>query len=219
MRTAALIPAFREEKHIESVVRETKKYLPDVLVVDDGSPDATAERARAAGADVLVNPKNMGKGASLAAGLDQLFAAGFDAALCLDADGQHLPVEIPRFLDAAAHADLVIGNRMASVSSMPFVRLWTNRVTSAVVSFLAGASVPDSQCGYRLVRREAWTGVAIQSRKYDFESEMIVAMGRKKFRIASVPVSTVYGDEVSTINPVTDTIRFCRMAWRLFWNR
>ncbi len=219
MKTAALIPAFREEKHIEQVVRETRKHLPRVLVVDDGSPDATADAAEAAGADVLRNGRNLGKGASLALGFDRLFADGFDAALCLDADGQHLPAEIPRFLEAAARADLVIGNRMADTGSMPFARIWTNRVTSALLSRLAGVHVPDTQCGYRLIRREAWQNVAIKSRNYEFEGEMIVAVGRKGLRIDSVPVSTVYGDEVSTINPVTDTVRFFKMLWRLFRNR
>lgn len=219
MKTAALIPAFREEKHIEEVVRRTREFLPHVLVVDDGSPDATAELARRAGAEVLVNARNLGKGASLAAGLDRLFADGFDAAVCLDADGQHLPAEIPRFLEAAASADLVVGNRMADTAAMPFARLWTNRATSALLSRLAGVRVPDCQCGYRLVRRAAWRGVIVRSRNYEFEGEMIVATGGSGFRIASVPVSTVYGDEVSAINPVSDTLRFCKMFWRLFWER
>ena len=219
MKIAALIPAFREERHIAGVVTETKNYLPDILVIDDGSPDATAQLARDAGAEVLVNEQNMGKGASLVVGLNHLFANGYDAAVCLDADGQHLPREIPRFLEMADKADLIVGNRMADIEDMPFARLWTNRVTSWILSSLAGVRVPDTQCGYRLVRREAWQGVTVQSRNYDFEGEMIVAMGRKGFRVASVPVSTVYGDEVSTINPVRDTIRFFKMVWRLFWNR
>ncbi len=219
MKTAALIPAFREEKHIAAVVMETKQYVPDVLVVDDGSGDATSQIARDAGAEVVVNQQNMGKGASLVVGLDHLFANGFDAAICLDADGQHLPAEIPRFIKAAEQADLVIGNRMANVETMPFARLWTNRVTSWILSRLAGVTVPDTQCGYRLVRREAWQGVTVHSRNYDFEGEMIVAMGRKGYRITSVPVSTVYGDEISSINPVRDTIRFFSMVWRLWRNQ
>jgi glycosyltransferase involved in cell wall biosynthesis len=219
MKTAALIPAFREEKHIAEVVRQTKQYLPDILVVDDGSGDDTASIARGAGAEVIVNSPNRGKGASLAIGLDHLFARGFAAAVCLDADGQHLPAEIPRFLEAAASADLVIGNRMADVRDMPAARLWTNRVTSRILSGLAGVVVPDTQCGFRLVRREAWQGVTVAARNYDFEGEMIVAMGRKGFRVTSVPVSTVYGDEVSSIHPVRDTIRFFRMVWRLYRNR
>lgn len=216
MKTAALIPAYREEKHVAEVVEATRQYLPDILVMDDGSDDRTAECARAAGARVIVNPHNLGKGATLAEGLDLLFAEGYDAAMCLDADGQHLPAEIPRFLKAAENADLVIGNRMADVTTMPFARLWTNRITSGIISHLAKVRVPDVQCGFRLVRREAWRGVTVRSRNYDFEAEMIVAVGRGGFRIASAPVSTIYGDEVSAINPVRDTIRFFQMAWRLW---
>lgn len=216
MKTAALIPAFREEKHIADVIVETRKYLPDVLVVDDGSGDDTAKIAREAGAHVLTNATNLGKGASLGVGLDHLFANGFDAAVCLDADGQHLPTEIPRFLEAGENADLVVGNRMSDIEDMPFARLWTNRVTSWILSRLAGVTVHDTQCGYRLVRKEAWQGVVIKTRNYDFEGEMIVAMGRKGFRVTSVPVSTIYGDEVSAIHPVRDTIRFFQMVWRLY---
>ena len=219
MKIAALIPAYREERHIADVVKATLEYLPDVLVVDDGSPDASGALAAEAGAKVLVNERNMGKGASLVNGLNHLFDNGYDAAVCLDADGQHLPAEIPRFLAAAESADLVVGNRMADVEKMPFARLWTNRVTSWILSRLAGVTVPDCQCGYRLVRREAWRGGNIQTRNYDFEGEMIVAMGRKGFRVASVPVSTIYGDEVSTINPVRDTVRFWQMVWRLWRNK
>ncbi|MCC8191250.1 MAG: glycosyltransferase family 2 protein [Planctomycetes bacterium] len=219
MKVAALIPAFREERHIAAVVAETRQYVPDVLVVDDGSDDQTANLAENVGARVIVNSHNLGKGASLAAGLDHLFGDGFDAVVCLDADGQHLPAEIPRFLDAGRDADLVIGNRMADIAGMPFARLWTNRVTSWILSSLAGVRVPDTQCGFRLLRREAWQGVTVHSRNYEFEGEMIVAMGRKGFRVVSVPVSTVYGDEVSAINPVRDTGRFFAMVARLWWHR
>ena len=218
MKIVALIPAYREEKHIAKVVENALRHLERVLVVDDGSGDGTARCAREAGAEVIVNPVNLGKGASLVVGLDHLFASGVDAVMCLDADGQHAPEEIPRFIAAVVGADLVIGNRMANIRDMPFVRLWTNRVLSWVVSGLAGVRVPDSQCGFRLIRREAWKGVTIASRNYDFESEMIVVMGRAGFRVASVPVSTIYGDEKSSINPIRDTVRFLRMAWRL-WRR
>lgn len=219
MKTAALIPAFRECRHIGDVVARTKQYIDFVLVVDDGSDDGTADAAREAGAEVLINSRNMGKGASLAAGLDWLFAREWDAAVCLDADGQHLPAEIPRFLEAAANADLIIGSRMADVKTMPFARLWTNRVTSWILSRLAGVYVPDTQCGYRLIRREAWQGITVHSRNYEFEGEMIVAAGRAHFRIASVPVSTIYGDEVSSIHPGRDTVRFFRMVARLWLGR
>jgi len=216
VKIAALIPAFKEEKHIADVVTRTRLHLDRVFVIDDGSGDRTSEIAREAGAEVVVNSTNMGKGASLVVGFDHLAKQGIDAALCLDADGQHAPEEIPRFLAVAENTDLVIGNRMADVKDMPFARLWTNRVTSFILSSLAGVTVPDTQCGYRLVRLSAWNQVQVESRNYDFEGEMIVAMGRKGCRVTSVPVSTIYGDEVSAINPVADTVRFFKMVWRLW---
>ena len=219
MKISALIPAYNEEKHIAEVIRETRRYLDAVLVVDDGSGDGTSHAAEAAGATVLRHEKNGGKGAALASGFDRLFADGFDAAMCLDSDGQHDPADIPGFLAVADKAQLIVGNRMAAVETMPFARLWTNRVTSFILSRLAGVTVPDTQCGFRLVGRDAWVGVEIKSRNYDFEGEMIVAAGRKGLKVTSVPVKTIYGDEVSKINPFRDTIRFFSMVWRLWRNR
>ncbi|MDR0361578.1 MAG: glycosyltransferase family 2 protein [Planctomycetota bacterium] len=216
MKTAALIPAYQEERHVADVVRRTLGKADRVLVVDDGSRDGTAERAREAGAEVMSNRGNLGKGASLAVGLDALFADGIDAVVCLDADGQHDPEEIPDFIAAAENADLVIGNRMADVKDMPFARLLTNRVTSWILGRLAGVKVPDAQCGFRLIRSAAWRAANVRTRNFEFEGETIVNVGRKGFRIASVPVKTIYGDEVSKINPWRDTIRFFRMIWRLW---
>lgn len=202
------------------MVAGAERHVARVLVVDDGSGDGTGALARRAGAEVAVNGANLGKGAALAIGLNRLFSQGFDAAVCLDADGQHDPGEIPLFAAAAATADLVVGNRMADVERMPFSRRWTNRVTSRVVSSLAGVAVPDAQCGYRLITAGAWRGIAVESRNYDFESEMIVKAGRAGFRIASVPVTTIYrGDETSNIRPGRDAIRFFRLAWRLWRER
>ena len=219
MRIAALIPAYREEEHIAAVVGATKRHVAQVLVVDDGSHDGTAAAAAAAGAKVLGNPANMGKGASLARGLRCLFAEGYAAVVCLDADGQHLPDEIPRFLEAANRADLVVGNRMEATGKMPLLRLWTNRLTSRIISRLAKTPVSDVQCGFRLIRSEAWRGVALKGRNYDLEAEMVVAMGRKGFRIAQVPVTAVYGNEKSAIRPALDTWRFFSMVWRLWRER
>ncbi|MDR2390777.1 MAG: glycosyltransferase family 2 protein [Planctomycetota bacterium] len=216
MRTAALIPAYREEKHIADVVHGTRRHVGHVLVVDDGSNDGTAAAATDAGAEVFRNPVNLGKGASLTLGLNRLFAEGYAAVVCLDADGQHLPDEIPRFLDVAERVDLVIGNRMMATGKMPRIRKWTNQSTSRIVSRLAGTPVSDVQCGFRLIRSEAWRGVVLKGRNYDLEAEMVVAMGRKGFRIAQVPVTAVYGNEKSAIRPMLDTWRFFSMVWRLW---
>lgn len=216
MRVCAVIPAYNEAATIGEVVRRALGQVGTVLVVDDGSRDGTGDAARAAGAEVLVHDPNRGKGASLRDGFDWACARGFDAAVALDADGQHLPEEIGRFVAVAGQADLAVGNRMAERADMPFVRWQTNRIMSGIVSWLAGARIPDSQCGFRLVSAEAWQRLDIQTSNFDFESEMLVSAGRKGLRIVAVPISTVYAGEQSKINPVTDTVRFFRMVWRLW---
>src|SRR5215470_11967838 len=123
--TAAVIPAYNEEKHIGDVIRRTRQKLDDVLVVDDGSRDKTAERAREAGAEVIVHSQNRGKGETIKTGLRHWLDRQVDFVIILDADGQHRPEEIDRFLAAAVAADrpkLILGNRMNDLSSMPLVR-------------------------------------------------------------------------------------------------
>src|SRR5438067_12299586 len=119
--TAAVIPAFNEEKHIGDVVRRTREQLDQVVVVDDGSSDETAARAREAGAAVIVHPENRGKGESIKSGLRYWIERQLTWVVILDADGQHRPEEIDRLIRAASSdgASLILGNRMKDISSMP----------------------------------------------------------------------------------------------------
>lgn len=216
---AALIPCYGEERHIGEVVRRTLGELGRVLVVDDGSPDATAARAGEAGAEVLRHDRNQGKGAAIKTGLRALAEwAPLRYVLTLDGDGQHLPEEIPRFLEAAnkTGAGMLLGNRRGDWRSMPFVRQMTNRFMSWQISRLCGQGIPDSQCGFRMYSRElAAAFCRAQSSQYDFETEMLAIAARSGVRIGSVPVSTVYGREVSKIHPVRDAVRFFRLLARL----
>src|SRR5438093_13766271 len=104
LKAAAVIPAYREEKHVGDVVRRTRQRLDHVVVVDDGSNDRTAQRARDAGAEVIVHSQNRGKGEAIKAGLRYWLDRQFAHVVVLDADGQHLPEEIDRFIAAAASA-------------------------------------------------------------------------------------------------------------------
>jgi glycosyltransferase involved in cell wall biosynthesis len=213
---AGLIPAYLEERHISDVVRRARGQLDCVLVVDDGSSDATSERARAAGAEVVRHEINRGKGAAIKTGLSELTARGFLYVLILDGDGQHLPEEIPRFLQEAnsSAGDVIVGNRMSDTATMPMVRRWTNRFMSSQISKACGQLIPDSQCGFRMIRREVAPSLFCESNAYDYETEMLIIASRKGFRVSSVPVSTVYGDEKSKIHPVRDTFRFFRLLAR-----
>lgn len=213
MKAIAIIPAYREEGRVGKVVAAAKKHLAEVLVVDDGSPDGTGAEAARAGAAVIRLEPNRGKGAALIAGLAEARRRGFDAAVTLDADGQHDAAAIPAMLAALARgADIVIGTRMNNLRRMPPQRIFSNTFTSAVVSILAGRLVRDSQTGYRALRLGALDKLPLVRRGFDLESEVLLKAARAGARINHVTVPTIYGDEKSKINVLADTYRFFRVV-------
>ena len=220
MNVAALIPAYHEERFIGDVVQRTLQQLPWVLVVDDGSTDNTARAAQAAGAEVILHPENSGKGVALQTGLRDLVTRGYEYVMILDGDGQHLPEEIPRFLEAAeaGRGKLIVGNRMHHTKEMPWNRLLTNRFMSSQISWLCGQRVPDTQCGFRLIHRDLVPRMLGFNRSghFQYETEMLVLTSWGGERIGAVPVSTVYGDETSSISPVRDALRFFKLMAR-YW--
>lgn len=213
---AALIPSYFEQAKIQEVARRTLAQLEHVLVLDDGSTDGTSDEARKGGAEVIRHEQNKGKGAAIKTGLKTLTDRGFLYVLVLDGDGQHLPEEIPDFIEEANRtgSPFVVGNRMADTRKMPFVRRMTNRFMSGQISRLCGQPVPDSQCGFRMMRRDVIPHLFCDSNNYDYETEMLLIASREGFRISSVPVTTIYGDEKSKIHPVRDTIRFFQLISR-----
>ncbi len=213
MRTLAIIPCFNEENAIAQVVRGCMEHVDAVLVVDDGSRDATSGRAREAGAVVMRMDPNHGKGVALNAGYDYAVRGGFDAVVTLDGDMQHNPAEIPKFIEAAKPdgVAIVLGCRMMDVTTMPRIRRFTNRTTSRLVSRLSGQEVRDSQTGYRLIKRAVLESVRCTTRNYDAESELLIKAGRKGFRVVEVPIATIYHGGKSSINPLWDTLRFIRL--------
>jgi glycosyltransferase involved in cell wall biosynthesis len=215
---AAVIPAYHEQTHVGKVVERSRTQLDHVLVIDDGSTDATAERARESGAQVIVHPQNRGKGEAIKTGLRHwLGQPEIEFIVLLDADGQHAPEEISRFLSAAVaseQAGLLVGTRMSDLRSMPLVRRKVNRYMSRRISRICGQEVPDTQCGYRMVQRALAPHLLAGTSRFDYETEMLFIASREGFRIVSVPISTIYSDEVSSIHPVRDTIRFFQLIRR-----
>ena len=209
----AIIPAFSEEQFIGQVVRQVSQYVDAVLVVDDGSSDHTATQAQAAGAKVIRHSTNLGKGAALKTGLN--YAVSIKAAffLFLDGDGQHDPSEIPAFIDAInrSNADLVVGNRMRNLQSMPLIRRWTNQFMSWQIGRICRIPIADSQCGFRLARKELLPVLMASSNRFEFESESIILAARFGFRLLFVPVRTIYTNQHSKIRPLRDTIRYLRL--------
>lgn len=220
----ALIPAHDEAPRIGPVVRAARAHLP-VLVVDDGSADDTAEQAREAGATVIEQRPNRGKGAALRAGFRRALDDGADAILTLDADGQHDPAEIPRFLDAWAapaaadfadqepRPDLVIGRR--NFRAMPPIRRLSNEIGRRAFSWAVGRDIPDNQSGYRLVSaRLAAATLASDEQGFAFEVEQITTCIRLGGTIAWVPIRTIYGGGPSHIRPLAHFREFVRIVRR-----
>ena len=211
---AAVIPAYQEQKHVGEVAQRARTQLENVLVVDDGSTDATADRARAAGVDVVVHPQNRGKGESIKTGLRYWFDRGSEYVVILDADGQHLPEEISRFVGATASASgakIFVGSRMNDTRTMPLLRRMVNHYMSNKISRVCGQRIPDTQCGFRMLHRDIIPEVLSDASRFEYETEMLIIASRKGYRITSVPITTVYSDEVSSINPVRDTLRFFKL--------
>lgn len=207
----ALIPAYNEGLHIAEVIAQAQEHLP-VVVVDDGSKDDTAAQAEKAGADVVRQIPNQGKGAALMRGFRYALERGCSAVVMLDADGQHDPAEITKFLEAfaATGADLIIGQR--DFRFMPPLRKRTNTFGTWVFSWAVGQHIPDNQSGYRLLsRRMLEAMITSDETNFEFEVEMIVECIRRDYKLGWVPIRTIYGDETSHIRPLRHVVHFVRI--------
>ncbi len=212
-RLGVLVCAFNEADRIERVVQACLAQNPFlVLVVDDGSIDGTADVAAKAGAKVVRNSENIGKGASLRRGFELIRDAGCDAVIVVDGDGQHDPSEIPRFLDAyeRTRIPILVGNRMANTRGMPLVRRWTNRSMAWILNRLVKIYVADPPCGYRLYRVEVLPFIMSVEPRFAFEFDVLLHAALRSIRIDSVRVSTIYNRRRrSHVAPFRD-------AWLLF---
>ncbi len=214
MRAAAIIPALNEASTIAAVVEGIRGSVARIVVVDDGSTDDTAARARAAGAEVIRHPATSGKGTAVRTGLAHVLAGDCTHVLLLDGDMQHLPCEATRLLTAAREsgADAVLGERQFSRESMPAARYHANTIGSRALSSFVGVPLRDTQCGFRVFRADILRGLPLRATGYDIETEMLVKVRRRGGRIESVPITAVYAAERSKLRPVRDTTRTCFRA-------
>lgn len=196
------------------MIKDIKKVVKDVMVVDDGSTDSTSQRAMDAGAIVIKHVSNQGKGAALRTGFSYIERKGFSALITMDADRQHDYRELPKFIEEFKKnsADIVVGNRMSDTKNMPFVRLYTNRITSFFTSLFLYCRISDTQSGYRLIRTEVLRNINLLTSNFETESEVLIKAGRKGFRIKEIPIKTVYLPNArSKIRPLKDTLKFIRL--------
>ncbi len=217
---ACIVPAYDAAATLADVVAGLRRSVPRarVIVVDDGSRDAT-RRVAEGGADVVIGfDHNRGKGAALRAGFRAALDGGCSAVTVLDADGQHDPSCVPALVAALTDADIAIGARARGGSAMPWRRRVTNRLSSAAVSWCVGQRIADSQSGFRAFRAEVLVRVAFgraAGDRYEYETAVLMRAARAGYRIASVPVPTVYpAGAVSHFRPVWDTARVMRTIGR-----
>ena len=213
-RVHAVVPAYNEAATIAAVVDGVRPFTIAVTVVDDGSSDGTAAAAAAAGADVIRLPDNAGKGVAVRTGIAHALTGDCTHVLLIDGDLQHVPAESARLIEAAVAtgADLVVGERQFDRAVMPASRFHANRIGSRALSAFMGIRVQDTQCGFRLFSARALRPMALTAKGYEIETEMIVKVRRQGGRIASVPVTSVYGAQRSKLKPVRDTTKTCFLA-------
>jgi glycosyltransferase involved in cell wall biosynthesis len=206
----AVIPAYQCAVTIGEVVAGVLRHLARVVVVDDGSTDGTGEVAAAAGAEVIRNPRNRGKGHALRRGFTAVLTGPRPAALAmLDGDGQHDPDDLPVLLaawDEGAY-DLIVGGRLKDRSLIPPHRYWTNTIGTRLLSIITGVALEDSQSGYRLIAAGLLERLDLRSDGYAIESEMLIKSARRDARLGQVRIQTIYHDRVpSFYRPVRDTV-------------
>ncbi|MGE5224120.1 MAG: glycosyltransferase family 2 protein [Omnitrophica WOR_2 bacterium] len=210
-RICALIPAYNEAEHIRTIVIEAQQVVP-VVVINDGSIDSTAQIAESCGARVLNQIPNRGKGAALRLGFQYALQENYEAALTLDADGQHEPSEIPKFLKAyvESRADLIIGAR--NFKEMPPARRLANTLGQWSFSWAVGQSIQDNQSGYRLISHRLMEAV-LESKEqgFEFEVEMIVTCLQFGYTLEWIPIQTIYAGEQSHIQPAKHVLNFIHM--------
>lgn len=210
-----VIPAHNEEKHIGGIVRQIKKYVDNVVVVDDGSKDRTKAIAKKSKAVVLRHIVNLGKGVAVKTGCDYAVKHNADFLIIIDADAQHDPGEIPKFLGSIKKQDVVLAYRKIN-RNMPLVLRFGNWFINKTIRFLYGVKIRDSQCGYRAFTADAYKKLRWKASDYSMESEMIAKIGKYNLSYAEVPIETIYSDKYKGTT-ILDGIKivFNLLLWKL----
>lgn len=213
MNIFIVIPTYNEAKTIGSIVKNLVARNFRIIVVDDGSKDKTIIEANKYGAELIIHRHNIGKGRSIREGLEYALKNNCDIAITMDGDGQHSLNDIDRFIEEYKHSggDIVLGNRLHDPKKMPFIRWCTNVAMSFMLSFIMAERVDDSQCGYRLISKNAIEKMSLGTDKYEIESEILFEAKRHGLKISSVNIDSIYQGEASQIRPFFDTVRFIRL--------
>ncbi len=218
MKPLALIPAYNSAGFLPRLLPDIKNHIPDILVVDDGSTDATATLAKELNVNVIRHPANLGKGAALKTGFNFALENDYGIVIALDSDGQHKPQYIPAFLQAYAtnKYDLIIGSRIRDKVDMPFPRRVSNWTTSHLLSVLLRIKIEDLQSGFRLYSRRLLESVFLESDHFELETEIVIKAVQAGMPPHFIPIKVEYGYGFpSHMNGLVDTLRWCRRVLEL----
>ena len=216
-RVFVVIPALNEALALRAVVEDVRTQIQDVIVIDDGSSDATREVAQSLPVTLLVHEQRMGKGEALVDGFREALRQGADAVVTMDGDGQHAAADIQRLL--AGHARdpraLILCSRSVNRQTQPRLRRFANGVADFCVSWACGQRVLDTQCGQRLYPRALLEALPAKAAGgFAFESEVLIDAARHGFPIASIAIEARYhaGRRPSHFRPLLDVLRIARLV-------
>jgi len=210
----AVIPFYNEKKTLKKILDETNKFVDHIFAVNDGSTDDLyTEEINLEGLESIELNINSGKGKALSVGFEQAITSGFQYVVTLDADLQHDPQYIPKFIDSLSLFDIVIGNRLNNFKGMPLQRRASNKLTSLLLTIKTGQTILDSQCGFRAYRREVLEKVKTENLGFEAESEILIKAAKRKFRIGFTDIPTVYGDEKSKMRPLEAIVGFLKVLF------
>ena len=212
MKTAVIIPAYNESRTISKVIDKTKKYVKDIIIVDDGSKDNTMKIVGKKKVTVLHHIVNLGKGSALKTGCEYAIKKGAKNIIFMDADGQHDPKILPLFIKELKNNDIVFGYRTYS-ARMPFVFRFGNWVINKITEVLYGIKLRDTQCGYRAIKSSVYRKVKWQAQDYSVESEITAHVGRNKLKYKEIPIKTIY----KNVYKGTTVLDGIKIVLKLLW--
>ena len=214
--TAVIVPIYNSEKYLQKLFKRITEYFPleSIFAVNDASEDNSKEICRKIGMKLIDLKVNCGKGNALQVGFKAAIKKGYKFAFTIDSDLQHKPEDFPSFIQKQNELDLtlVIGKRDFSHKKMPFQRICSNTLTSWVVSRALKQKILDSQCGFRLYNLEILEGMEFQTKRYQFETEIILKIAKKKGKVDFIPIETIYEGQKSYISGMRDIRNFVKIV-------
>ncbi|PID59627.1 MAG: hypothetical protein CR986_05000 [Ignavibacteriae bacterium] len=212
-KVCAVIPCFNEITTIEETIRKTSDYLDKVILVDDGSTDGLNKLKFSNKVIYCKHTKNLGKGAALKTGFLKSIELNFDITITLDADGQHDPSCIPKFIETMEkeNNDCVIGRRQRDFKTMPPHRILSNYLTSKLLSLKTKLEILDSQSGYRAFRTKIIKNILPSYSGFEAESEMLVNLSRNNYILGHVEIPTIYGNDNSKMKAIDTIVGFLKV--------